>query len=170
MRNNDIAIKRGRICADPGDPMHKVFAPEMLEDGTIKLVQTGVENTDEIIQSYYESTTLESILSRFAAGDTSALNRYEPIYVDVTQQPKTLAEALQTVINSRNAFDALPVQVKQQFDNDYNKWLATAGTEKWYEVMKPVFGQNSAAAHAADPAVAATAGAAAIPSAAADPA
>lgn len=155
MRNNDISIKRGRICADPGNPLHKVFSPELMEDGTIRLVQSGVENTDDIIQSYYESTTLESILSRFAAGDTSALNRYEPIYADLTQQPKTLAEALQTVINSRNAFDVLPVQVKQQFDNDYNKWLATAGTEKWYEVMKPVLGQNAAAAPAAAAAAAA---------------
>lgn len=168
MRNNEIAIKRGRVLADPGDPMHKVFSPEMQEDGTIKLVQTGVENTDEIIQSYYESTTLEAILTRFAAGDTSALNRYEPIYADVTKQPKTLAEALQTVINSRNAFDALPVEVKQRFDNDYNKWLATAGTEKWFEIMKPVLGQNDAAASAA--ATSAAAAPAADPAAAASPA
>lgn len=137
MRNNDFAKTRQRFIADPGNPNHTVYSPQMEKDGSLTLVAIGEENTDEVIQSYYESTTLEVILAKFANGDMSALNKYQPIYMDVTQQPKTLAEALQKIINSHNAFDALPVDIKQKFDNDFNKWIASAGTEDWYTAMAP---------------------------------
>lgn len=143
MRNNKVAISRGRYITCSGDPIHDQYSPEMQEDGQIVLVKVAEENTDEMIQSFYESTTLESILSRFAQGDASALNKYEPIYMDVTQQPKNLAEALQKIINSRSAFDALPTKVKNAFGNDFNRWLASAGTMEWYNEMKEVFPSNN---------------------------
>ena len=139
MRNTDYAEKRGRFITSPGSKIHKLYSPELQEDGQLVLKCIGTEDTDEIIASYYESTTLEAILARFANGDMDALNRYEPLYVDVTQMPKTLAEAQQKVINSKNAFDALPVEIKSQFENNYNLWLATAGSEEWYGKMDPVF-------------------------------
>lgn len=143
MRNNAVAVSRGRFITCPGDPIHIVYNPELQKDGSIKLVEFAKENTDEIIHSFYESTTLEVILSRFANGDTSALNRYQPIYADLTQAPKTLAEALQTITNSRSAFEHLPVEVKQQFDNDFNKWLMSAGTPAWMSAMQVVMPDSS---------------------------
>lgn len=138
MRANEIAAKRGRFISDPGDPIHVLYSPELQKDGSVKLVKVGTENTDEIIASYYESTTLEAILARFANGDLSALNRYQPIYADVSNAPKSLAEALQMVNNSRTGFDALPPEIKMAFDNNFNLWLSSAGTKEWYEAMSPV--------------------------------
>lgn len=142
MRNNDLAIKRGRFFCNPGSPVHIVLGPELLEDGTIKLSKIGEENTDEIIASYYESTTLECILSKFANGDLSALNRYQPIYMDVTTAPKTLAEAQQKLINMENAFLALPSEVKEQFGNSFNVWISKAGSEEWMKHMSKVMNTN----------------------------
>ena len=138
MRCIEVSAARKPIFSEPGSPIHPVFSPELQADGSLKLVQIAVENTDEIIQSFYESTTLECILSRFMHGDTSALNRYQPIYADLSDAPHTLAEALQTVINSRKAFDALPVDIKKEFDSDFNKWLASAGSPSWLHAMDPV--------------------------------
>lgn len=143
MRNNEYSTKRGRMISDPGSPIHVVLSPELQKDGTLKLVPTGKENTDEIIASYYESTTLECILARFANGDMSALNRYQPIYMDITQMPKTLAEAQQKVINAEYAFQALPANVKEQFGNNFNVWLAQAGTEEWMSKMADIFTLNN---------------------------
>lgn len=135
MRCNVVASKRGRFITSSGSPEHELFTPELQPNGIIKLVHFGVENTDEIIQSYYESTTLEAILMRFSNGDLSALNRYQPIYADLSTAPKSLAEGLQAVINSRQAFDALPVDIKNKFDNDFNKWLMSAGSDDWIKSM-----------------------------------
>lgn len=138
MRCNSVAASRGRFITNHGDPIHVIYTPELQPNGVIKLVEFGKENTDEIIHSYYESTTLEAILMRFNNGDLSALNRYQPIYADISNAPKSLAEGLQAVINSRHAFDALPADVKSQFDNDFNKWLMSAGSESWMSAMSAV--------------------------------
>ena len=49
------------IYSNPGDPIRPVYAPKVLPDGNIELVVTGVENTDEIIQSYRETTDMAYI-------------------------------------------------------------------------------------------------------------
>ena len=143
MRNTEYSAKRGRMNSDPGSPIHVVLQPELQKDGTLKLVPVGKENTDEIIASYYESTTLECILAKFANGDMSALNRYQPLYIDVTEMPKSLAEAQQKIINAEYAFNALPAEVKQQFGNNFNVWLAEAGSEDWMTKMKDIFTLNN---------------------------
>lgn len=141
MRNNRIAAGRGRVTSSPGSPIKDLYASRMLENGIIILEKTGTQNTDEVIQSYFESTDLHMILTRYLNGDPEAisqLNQFKPIYMDLTTAPKHLAEALQTINNSRSAFDALPVDIKRQFDNDFNQWLASAGSPDWLKVMDPL--------------------------------
>lgn len=138
MRNTTIAASRGRFITDAGSPIHQLYSSELQPDGDIKLIPTGTENTDEIIQSYYESTTLECILSKFANGDMTALNRYQPIYMDVTKGPKNLAESMQLLIDAENAFAVLPVEIKQQFNNDFRNWILTSQDKEWAEKMAPI--------------------------------
>lgn len=138
MFNMDFARKRGHVKSCPGDKMHPVRSPIVQNDGTIKLEVTGYEDTDEIIDSYAASCSLEAILARFAAGDSTALNRYAPIYADVSEYPKTLAEAQQQLINAENAFNALPVEVKQKFGNDWHVWLSNADKPEWLDAMSSV--------------------------------
>lgn len=138
MFNMDFARMRGFRKSCSGDPMHPVRAPIVQCDGKIKLEVTGYEDTDEIIHSYASSCSLEAILARFANGDTSALNRYAGIYADVTDYPKNLAEAHQQLINAENAFNALPIDVKQKFGNDWRVWLSNADKPEWIEAMSSV--------------------------------
>lgn len=145
MRNTDYAAKRGRFISDAGSPIHAVLSPELQKDGSLRLVKIGEENTDEIIASYYESTTLECVLARFANGDLSALNRYEPIYMDVTSAPKTLAEAQQKIINAEYAFNALPADVKESFGNNFNVWLSEAGSDPWLQKMNSILNNKNEA-------------------------
>ena len=139
MRQTDFARSRGRFLSSVGCTERLLYTPEMQSDGVIKLVVNGKQDIQEYIQSYYESTTLEAILTRFSNGDMSALNKYQPIYADISNAPHSLAEALQTINNSRSAFDALPVEVKRHFDNDFNRWLASAGSEEWFAGMASIF-------------------------------
>lgn len=128
----------GSIVSDPGSPIQPVYAPHVLDNGEIELVQTGVKNTDEEIQSYKDSTDIRMILARCEAGDYSGLNVKNPLYGDFTEMPKSYAELLQLQIDSRNLFDSLPADVRFEFDNDPNKFFAASGTKEWYQKLEKV--------------------------------
>lgn len=57
------------------------------------------------------------------------------LFGDFTQMPTTYAEALQLVIDGRREFNALPLDVKNSFNNDFRQFLATAGTPEWAEKL-----------------------------------
>lgn len=122
--NNDIV-------SNPGNPIHTIYAPKVAKDGTIELVESGFENTDDIIQSYAESCDMSVILSRVANGETELLNQRKGLFGDFTQMPSTYAEVLQMQIDSVNLFNSLPTDVKAKFDNDSNKFFVQAGNEDW---------------------------------------
>ena len=50
------------FVSDPGTKYHKLYAPKVGKDGVIDLVESGVEDTDALIQSYAESTDINVIL------------------------------------------------------------------------------------------------------------
>lgn len=126
------------FVSDPGDPIEIQYSPKVNKDGSFELVETGKINTDDMIQSYKESTDIRVILSRCAQGDFSALNVKKPMYGNFLDMPKTYAEALQLRIDSENLFYSLPVDVRQKFDNDADKFFASSGTQEWYDNIKGV--------------------------------
>lgn len=123
----------GKQFSNPGDPIHIIYGPKVNDDGTIDLVEIGKENTDDIIESHRESTDMNVILDKIAAGDVSVLEQRKGMYGDFTEMPKTYAEALQMQIDAEKMYNELPVEIKNKFDNDKNKFFATAGTEDWFD-------------------------------------
>lgn len=138
MRNNRLAVTRGRFVTCPGTPTKFQYDPKVNDDGTITLTASGTIDTDEHIEAQRRSTELSVIISKFLAGDESVLNRYSPSYADLTQLPKTLAETLQLTINAEREFDRLPVEIKQRFGSDWHQWFAQFGSSSWMEAMSPI--------------------------------
>ena len=128
--------------SNPGNPIHVIYSPIVDKNGNVELKATGKENTDDIIQSYAESCDIKNILKRVGEGNLDLLNQRVGQYGDFTKLPNTLAEALQMQINSKMLFESLPVEVKQKFDNDSNKFFAQSGNEEWFEKMKGVLPEN----------------------------
>lgn len=133
-----IRFDDGTHVSDSGSPVEVVYAPKVLDNGEIELVEVGLKNTDEEIQSYKDSTDIRLILARCDAGDYSGLNVKTPLYGDFTEMPKTYAELLQLQIDSNNLFDSLPADVRYKFDNDPNKFFAASGTKEWYQKIEKV--------------------------------
>lgn len=125
--------RHDRFFCDPGSSFKTLYSPVLQEDGTIVLVETGKLNTQEVIDIEAEQCSLEVILSRYANGDLDALNRFEPVYADVSAFPKTYAEFLQHAINAENGFHKLPVDVQKKYDNNWRAWLMASGTEDWFK-------------------------------------
>lgn len=133
--NNDIFT-----C--PGSPIKDLYSPVVNDDGTITLEKSGEENIAEYINSFAESTDIQTIVKRFTNGEINVLNQREGTYGDFTQMPKTYAEFLQKKIDAENVFKKLPLDVKDKFDNDINKFLVSAGSDDWFEKLGLVENNN----------------------------
>ena len=123
------------FVSEKGSPIHDIYSPVVEKDGTISLIKSGEENTDDIIQSYLESTDISIIMENVKNGDLSGLNVARGMYGDFTNMPKTYAELLQLQIDAKNTFDKLPNDVRMKFDNDVNVFLASAGDKEWFEKL-----------------------------------
>lgn len=125
--------RHDRFLSDPGSSVKSIYSPVLQEDGTIVLVETGKVDTQELMDIEADQCSLEAILSRYANGDLDALNRYEPIYADVSDLPKTYAEYLQHAINAENGFHRLPTEIQKKYDNNWRNWLMASGTKDWFK-------------------------------------
>lgn len=118
-----------------GSPIKDTFHGRLESDGSITLVQDGVIDIQEQINSFEPSTNLYNIISRLGESDYSKFADLAGSFVDATEFPTTYAEALQLVIDGQRSFERLPVDVKQKFDNDFNKWFSTAGSPEWFSKL-----------------------------------
>lgn len=121
--------------SDPGSRYHIEYDTVVLPDGRIELVENGKTDIQEYIDSFSESCSIENIVAMCAAGDTSALSKRQGQYIDTSDMPKTFRDVLDIVIRGENQFEALPADVKAKFENDFNRWFATAGSEEWLTSM-----------------------------------
>lgn len=119
------------LYTESGSDIKVIYSSKVNDDGTIELVPSGKEDWQSYIESFADSVDINYIIARYQNGDLSALNQRNGVFGDFTQMPKTYAEMLQVQINAKDAFDRLPVDVKEKFHNDFNQYLATAGSEEW---------------------------------------
>lgn len=120
----DFKARCIEFASNPGNKLHPVRHGKVLADGTITLVTDRLEDTDQIIDSYRESTDINNILSRISAGEIGLLNQKQGFFGDVTELPKTYAEMLDLLHRGEEFFNKLPVDVKSKYNNDFNQFFA----------------------------------------------
>lgn len=128
--------KRKRFPSQPGSGVVDEYTAQYCKDGTIELIKTGEHDLYADIQSHKDSCDLQTIIRQYFNGDPAALSRVQGVYMDVTEIPDNIHEAMQLMDNARKDFDKLPVDVKERFDFDANKFLATLGTQEWFSKMQ----------------------------------
>lgn len=121
------------FVSNPGSPLHTLYAPKVLSNGIVDLVESGVENTDDIIQSFADSVDIRTILTRVSNGEVDLLKKRVGSYGDFTGTPRTYAEALQLEIDSKKLFSSLPADIREKFNNDANQFFAQSGTADWFD-------------------------------------
>lgn len=117
--------KRDPVYQEPGSPIRILYGPIFDKQGHMSLEEIGKENLYDYIQSHADSVDINVILKQFASGDPSVLSRVQGAYGDFTQMPKTFAEALNTLIAAEQYFNSLPVDVRAQFDHNFNAFIAS---------------------------------------------
>ena len=123
---------------EPGCADVPIYSPSVDNDGHIVLEEIGVKNLPEYIDSFRESCDINNLVARFNAGDVTALSRAQGAFFDATQLPHTYAEMLNTVINAEQTFNALPLEVREKFDNSYVKWVSMMDDAEQFALMMGV--------------------------------
>lgn len=104
-------------------------------DGIKQLVVTGESNTQDLIDSYAEECDINVIVAKFLNGDDSVLNKTVGQFGDFRDCPKTYAEMFDRVVECQRIFDNLPVDIREKFDNSYEKFWTSYGTEYFDNVF-----------------------------------
>ncbi len=124
---------RDRIQSNPGNPIKQLYAGSYNERGQVELREDGTENLYDFIQSFAESTDIHAILRRFENGEVDVLEKVQGFYGDVTEMPKTYAEALQRIADSEKVFMSLPVDVRAKFGHSFSEFLAASNDADFLE-------------------------------------
>lgn len=124
-----------RIISNPGSPIKIEYESYFDDKGNLELKESGKSDLYMDIQSHADSVDINVILARYANGDEQALNRAQGFYEDVTKMPTSMIDVMNLVMRGENMFNALPVEIKEKFDNNYAAWIASAGSEEWNDKM-----------------------------------
>lgn len=130
-----LLTKRERFFSNPGSREANDYHIVIDERGHKKLQFVGTHDIYDEIQSYAEECKIENIIARAAAGDPDALNQRQGFYADITNTPRDLKEAQDSILKLSNGFYNLPAEVREKFDNSLEKFVQTFGSDEWAENM-----------------------------------
>lgn len=119
------------IYSNSGSPMKPTYKMKVFDDGHRDLVETGMMNTDDIIQSHKDSVDLHLVLERFARGDVDVINRRSSFFGDFTNMPTSLSELSQRIVDANELFNQLDIEARREFDFDAGKFFASIGTDEF---------------------------------------
>lgn len=117
---------RDRIITNPGNPIKQLYAGSYNERGQVELKEDGTEDLYSFIQSFAESTDIHAILRRYQNGEVDVLEKVQGFYGDITEMPRTYAEALQRIADSEKVFMSLPVEIRAKFGHSFSEFLAAS--------------------------------------------
>lgn len=121
-----------------GSRKKKVYS--LFYDGKkMTLIESGEIDIQEQINSYAPECDMSFILSRLQHGDFSVLNGKNTMYADFHNLPTNFREVLDVALSAERVFNSLPIDVRRDFDNDYRKFVSTAGSAEW---MSHVYGHD----------------------------
>lgn len=126
---------RSRCYTSVGNPIVETFTGRYDKNGDLQLVKTGTENLYDKIQAEAAACDMDNILRRFANGDISVLSQSQGVYADVADVPMHFTDALNMVHSVEDAFNKLPADEREKYDNDWVKYGAA--------LMNPVVDSTS---------------------------
>jgi len=111
-----------KMVSHVGEPVKKEFVGRYDYNGNIELVENGVRNLYDEIQSYADECSMDNILRRFASGDVSVLSKSQGVYVDASQLPEHFVDMCNLVADVEREFNLLPVEERAKYENNFVKY------------------------------------------------
>lgn len=123
------------FISNPGSKIVADYGLVTAEDGSTTVGVVGEKNLDAIIQSNKDTGNVALLVAKYNAGDEEALNRVRGVYGDFRNMPSTYAEMVARLNECRSVFEALPVDIKEQFDNNPDVFWSEYGTERFNNII-----------------------------------
>lgn len=115
-------VRPRKMCSHVGEAVKKQFVGRYDYNGNVELVEEGVRNVYDEIQSYADECSMDNILRRFAAGDVSVLSKSQGVYVDASQLPEHFVDMCNLVAEVERKFNLLPVEERAAYENNFVKY------------------------------------------------
>lgn len=124
--------------------------------GVVNRVQKRFEKPSRTKQEFKDDCNINLVWAKFVkTGRAEVLQNARANYVDLIALPESYQESLNLVLRSRQAFEALPSDIRARFDNDPGQFLAAAQSDPQglYELLggKPEDDSTVASASPATP-------------------
>ena len=103
-----------------------------------ELKKVGETNVYEKIQESRDSTDIQKIIERYQINVDEKLDISDEI-LDYTNNPTSLIEAHQMIINAENIWDKEPNVIKEKFGNNFEQYLASANNGTLKQVYEEVY-------------------------------
>lgn len=123
------------FVSNPGSKIVADYGLVTAEDGSTSVGVIGEKNLDAIIQSNKDTGNVALLVAKYNAGDTDALNKVRGVFGDFRNMPTTYAEMVSRLNECRAVFEALPVDIKEQFDNNPDVFWSEYGTERFNNIV-----------------------------------
>ncbi len=123
------------FVSNPGSKIVADYGLVTTDDGVTTVGVVGEKNLDAIIQSNKDTGNVALLVAKYSAGDTEALNRVRGVYGDFRNMPTTYAEMVSRLNECRAVFEALPVDIKEQFDNNPDVFWTEYGSERFNNII-----------------------------------
>ena len=123
------------FVSNPGSKIVAEYGLVTAEDGSSSVGVVGEKNLDAIIQSNKDNGNVALLVAKYNAGDSEALNKVRGVYGDFRNMPSTYAEMVSRINECRSVFEALPVDIKEQFDNNPDVFWSEYGTERFNNII-----------------------------------
>ena len=128
-------------------PSGSRFRKNYIKKGS-SLIENGVEDVYDSIQKAAPGNVIEDLIRRARAGDSDAIPLPIDSYADLTKMPKDLLEAHSMLEDAHSKFDALPVKLRAEYNNDFNAFIKASADGSLIDKLK--VNSKKAAAKAAD--------------------
>lgn len=122
-----LHMRTGRVFSPAGAKTKVTYQLQVEPDGNRKLVETGVKDVYEEIQSYKSGCLIENIVKRALNGDPTALSQRQGVYIDTTLLPTDLITANEAVRRAESVYRNLPADVRSQFGG-FKEFIDCFGT------------------------------------------
>lgn len=132
---NQFTADSNVFVSNPGSKIVADYGLITSEDGSSSVGVIGEKNLDAIIQSNKDTGNVALLVAKYNAGDEEALNRVRGVYGDFRNMPTTYAEMVSRLNECRALFEALPVDIKEQFDNNPDVFWCEYGTERFNNIV-----------------------------------
>lgn len=129
---------KSKYFCNPGSQYAEEHIIKIDDQGHKTLVKSGeTTNVYLKIQAHADSVDIEKILARCEIEGYEILDQRNVLEGDVTLAPKSMLEAAQKLQEAENRFNKMPIDIRREFNFDFNQYIAEASNnmDSWATKM-----------------------------------